>query len=134
VVSATLLATQAEKDDGRLYAAVYERLAPTLGHLPSTTDTPRTGPRLPRRRLSAEAAAARRRLLAEGPLARHLSPQLLEGLRDPGFEPDPDLRLGIEGVCLLHSWWQRYRDLLAPVEASDLAGTRLSPGASPADD
>jgi len=120
VVRAALTITQTERDDGRLYAATFERLGPALGRLPSTSDTPRTGPRLPRRWLSAEAGDARLRLLSDGPLARHLSPELLAGLRDPAFEPSPDLRLGIEGVCLLHSWWQRYRDLLRPVEVSDL--------------
>jgi len=132
VVRAALSASQAEKEDGRLFRAVFERLAPALGRLPSTSDTPRTGPRLPRRWLAGEAAEARLSLLSDGPLARHLSPELLAGLRDPGFEPSPDLRLGIEGVGLLHSWWRRYRDVLRPVDAADLAGAKLSPGPGPA--
>jgi hypothetical protein len=123
VACAALSASQDEKDDGRLYAAVFERLAPELGRLPSTTTTPRTGSRLPRRWRSPEAIEAQRRLLADGPLAPHLAPEVLAALDGAaGPEPSPDLRLGMEGVALLHSWWQRYRDILRPVDAAELAG------------
>ncbi|MEX2106798.1 MAG: hypothetical protein WD810_07855 [Solirubrobacterales bacterium] len=123
VVSAALSATQLEKDGGALYRAIFERLDPMAGRLPSTTDTPRSGPRLERRWRSQPALDAHRRLLAEGPLAEHLSPQLRAWLAAPdGVELSGDLRLGMEAVSLLHAWWRRYRDCLREVDASELSG------------
>ncbi|HEX5610202.1 MAG TPA: hypothetical protein VFX45_08935 [Solirubrobacterales bacterium] len=122
VVSALLSATQEEKRDSRLYSAVFERLAPQADGLPSTADTPRAGPRLPRRWLSTEALDAYRASLAEGPLAGHLAPQLRTWLADPASgELSGDLRLGMEAVSLLHAWWRRYRDVLREVDVADLA-------------
>jgi hypothetical protein len=123
VVSALLSATQLEKRGGRLYTAVFERLAPRAAHLPSTATTPRAGPRLPRRWLSAEALDAYRGSLADGPLAAHLSPELRDWLAEPASgELSPDLRMGMEAVSLLHAWWRRYREVLHEVDAADLAG------------
>jgi hypothetical protein len=123
VVSATLSTTTSAKAGGGLYEAIFERLAPPAGLLPSTTDTPRTGPRLPRRWRSAPALEAHRRLLGDGPLAPHLSPELRGWLAAPdGAEVPGDLRLGMESISLLHSWWQRYRDVLREADPGDLLG------------
>jgi hypothetical protein len=121
VVSATLSTTPGLKLDGRLYEAVFARLDPAAGRLPSTADTPRSGPRLPRRWRSAPALEAHRRLLAEGPLAAHLAPELRTWLAAPqDVELSGDLRLGMEAVSMLHAWWRRYRGCLREVDASDL--------------
>lgn len=123
VVSAALSMTPRQKLDGRLYEAIFERLAPEAGRLPSTADTPRSGPRLPRRWRSRFALEAHRRSLADGPLAAHLSPELRAWLAAPdGVEIAGDLRLGIESVSLLHAWWRRYRDCLREVDAGELRG------------
>ncbi len=123
VVCATLSASQREKDDGRLYEAIFARIAPDVGRLPSTTNTARSGPALPRRWRSQPALEMHRELLAEGPLAPHLSAELRAWLERPGGAELPgDLRLGMEGVSLLHSWWRRYRDLLSPTDATALRG------------
>lgn len=106
-----------------IYAALLERLDPELARLPTTSDTPRRPPHLPRRWRSPQALAMYRELLAEGPLAGHVSAGLRDWLCDPGDrELSGSLRLGMEGVALLHSWWRRYRDLLKPVDARDLVG------------
>lgn len=123
VVSAALSVTPQQKLDGRLYEAIFKRLAPEVGRLPSTNNTPRTGPRLPRRWRSRFALDAHRRSLADGPLAPHLSPELRAWLAAPdGVEMSGDLRLGIESIGMLHAWWRRYRDCLREVDADDLLG------------
>jgi hypothetical protein len=123
VVSAALSTTPQQKLDGRLYEAIFERLAPEAGRLPSTSDTPRSGPHLPRRWRSGFALEAHRRSLADGPLAGHLSTELRAWLTAPeGVELSGDLRLGIESISMLHAWWRRYRDCLHEVDAGDLRG------------
>lgn len=106
-----------------LSTAIQRVIDPGLASLPSTRDTPRGAPRLPRRWRSDPAVAAHRRLLAAGPLAPHISPDL-RGWLESGdrVELSPDLRLGMEAVSLLHSWWLRYRDHLREVDPSDLLG------------
>lgn len=67
--------------------------------------------------------AAHRERLARGPLAGLVAPGLrawLDG--SPRPELDPDLRLGLEGVSLLHAWWERYRGQLCEVDVKDLVG------------
>lgn len=120
---ATLSTSLEEKADARLYRRIFEILAPEVAALPSTADLPRKEPHLPRRWCSKPAAEAHRRLLLDGPLAPHLSPHLRSWTAGPvETEPDPHLRLGIEGVSLLHSWCRRYRDCLREVDPADLKG------------
>ncbi len=123
VVRASLGLDPGVKAGGTLYDAVFGLLAPAAAKLPSTADTPRRPPRLPRRWRSRFAVEAHRRSLADGPLAEHLSPELRAWLeRGEEVDPTPDLRLGIEGVSMLHAWWRRYRDVLREVDPADLRG------------
>lgn len=122
-VRAALSAPAAEKADGALYRAVFRIFSPRYADLPSTADTPRREPHLPRRWCSSAALEAHRRSLADGPLAAHLSPEMQAWLEGPGeVEPSPHLRLGMEAVSLLHAWWRRYRDFLRSVDPADLRG------------
>lgn len=121
VAMTALSATAQARDGDSLYAAVFDRLNPAVGRLPSTSDTPRRAPSLARRWRSAPALEMHRRNLADGPFARHLSPELRDWLNAPnGRELSPDLRLGMEALSLLHSWWRRYRDRLHEVDPTDL--------------
>ncbi len=120
---ATLSATGAARADDGLYRATFEALAPAVGRLPSTTDTPRPVPHRPRLWCADPAVAAHRERLAHGPLAGLVAPELTAWLDDsprPGL--DPDLRMGLEGISLLHAWWQRYRGQLREVDVKDLVG------------
>ena len=120
---ATLSTSLEEKADARLYRRIFEILSPKVATLPSTADVPRKEPRLPRRWCSRPAVEAHRRSLLDGPLTPHLSPQLQAWIAGPiEAEPDRHLRLGIEGVNLLHAWCRRYRDCLQEVDPSDLKG------------
>lgn len=123
VATAILSVASTEKTDRRLQTAIQRRLAAPLAGMPSTNDTPRRAPRLPRRWRSQPAAEMHRDLLGDGPLAPYVSPNLREWLSDPQRgELSPDLRLGMEAVSLLHSWWRRYRDRLREVDPADLLG------------
>ena len=121
-VTAALMVSPEEKSDGPMYRSVFRRFAPGAAELPATAETARQQPHLPRRWRSAPALAAHRQRLEDGPLAPHLSPQLLAWLDKPDGELGGDLRLGMEGVSLLHAWWQRYRDCLREVDPADLLG------------
>jgi len=110
------------KGEGLLYRSIFRRLASEAAEFPSTAEAPRQPPHLPRRWRSAPALAAHRTRLEDGPLAPHLSPQLLAWLENPESELEGDLRLGMESVSLLHAWWQHYRDCLHEVDAGDLLG------------
>lgn len=123
VVVAALEAAPEEKVGGHLYDAVVERLGAPGGMLPSTTNTPRRKVHLPRRWCSRQALDGHRRLLADGPLAGHVSTELLDWLDAPdGIELSGDLRLGMEAVSMFHAWWRRYRGILREVDARDLLG------------
>jgi hypothetical protein len=120
---ASFSATEAAARDDGLYAAAFEALAPEIGRMPSTTTSPRPPGGRVRLWLSEPAVAAHRERLAEGPLAGVLAPELRAWLDTADrSEPGPDLRLGLEGVSLLHSWWARYRDVLREVDVRDLTG------------
>lgn len=109
------------KRGGHLYPAVLGRLNPRVAALPATTDSQRTRLRLDRRWCSDAAVASYRGLLAEGPLAAQLAPELRAWLTAPERgELDGHLRMGLEAVALLHAWWRRYRDRLGDVDAADL--------------
>jgi hypothetical protein len=120
---ATLEARPHDKLDGGLYDEVFKRLGPAAGLLPSTTGARRQAPHLPRRWRSTQAISAYKQILAEGPLASYVAPDLLGWLEAPeGVELSGDLRMGMETVGMLHAWWHRYRDILAEVDPSDLLG------------
>lgn len=122
MAAAALEAAPSEKIGGSLYQQVLARLSPA-GALPSTTGAARNPPHLPRRWRSEAALAAHRRAIADGPLAPYVSPDLHEWLAAPeGVELPGDLRLGMESIGLLHSWWHRYRDCLREVDPTDLLG------------
>jgi hypothetical protein len=123
VARAALSATSEAREDDGLYRHVFDHLNPEVGALPSTSDTPRRPPHLPRLWRSEPALAMHRELLADGPLASHLSADLQKWLESPQRgELSPDLRLGMEAISLFHSWCRRYRDVLAPVDPADLPG------------
>lgn len=122
-VRAALSLAGAEKDGGRFYHAVFERLDPKVAELPSTAEAPRQPPHLPRRWCSPVATKAHRSSLLDGPLTPHLAPELRAWIEGPAdAEPVGDLRLGVESIHLLHSWWRRYRDWLRDVDPTDLRG------------
>jgi hypothetical protein len=109
------------KRGGHLYPAVLERLAPRIAGLPSTTGSDRSPPTLPRRWCSEPAVAAYRELIAEGPLAGRVSPELRAWLETPTRgELGGHLRMGLESVALLHAWWRRYRNRLGDVDVGEL--------------
>lgn len=109
------------KFGGAAFKAVFEILDPAVATLPSTADVPRKQPHLPRRWCSPAGFEHYRRSLRDGPLAPHLSAELRDWIDGGGAgEPDHHLRLGIEGVSLLHAWWRRYRDCLREVDPGDL--------------
>ncbi|HEU5142528.1 MAG TPA: hypothetical protein VFU04_05160, partial [Solirubrobacterales bacterium] len=123
VARAALSASYEAAAGAALYAAVFDLLHPEVGRLPSTTDTPRRPPHLQRRWCSQPAVEMHRELLADGPLAAHVSPGLREWIVSPERgELSPDLRLGMEAISLFHSWCRRYGDLLKPVDVSELGG------------
>lgn len=123
VARAALSATPEARDEDALYAHVFNRLNPEVGALPSTSDTPRRPPRLPRLWRSEPALAMHRELLGDGPLAPHVSTDLRRWLESPQRgELSPDLRIGMEAISLFHSWCRRYRDVLKPIDVADLRG------------
>lgn len=114
-------ATEAAARDDGLYAAAFDALAPEIGRMPSTTTFPRPPASRVRLWRSDPAVAAHRERVSDGPLAGVLAPELRAWLDDPDRgDPGPDLRLGLEGVSLLHSWWARYRDVLRDVDVREL--------------
>ncbi len=119
-VAALATTPEARADDG-LYAAVFELLNRRVGALPSTSDTPRRPPRLPRRWCSAPAVNAHRERIAAGPLGAHISPELRAWLRAPqDTELSADLRLGMEAISLFHDWCDLYRDRLGEIDVGEL--------------
>ncbi len=122
VAQALLAVSSADKVDAAMYRAIFDRL-PAAARLPSTSDTARRSPRLPRRWCSEPAIELHRRSLAEGPLSDHISTQLQAWLAMPERGELPaDLRMGMEAVSLFHAWWRRYRGCLGEVDASALRG------------
>ncbi len=123
VATALLSVPSAVKRESSMHAAIQAIVAPRLSSMPSTGDTPRRPPTLPRRWCSEPALEMHRDLLEKGPLAPHLSPALLDWLRDPGRgELSPHLRLGMEAISLFHAWCDRHRKLLREPNPSDLLG------------
>lgn len=123
VATALLSMPSAVKHEHSIHPLIQAHLAPQLDGLPSTGNTPRTPPTLPRRWRSPQARAMYLARIEHGPLAPHLAPQLLAWLRapEPG-ELSGHLRLGMEAVSLFHSWCERYRDRLRDVNPADLLG------------
>ena len=122
-VRAALSLPGAAKDGGAFYRAVFELLDPKVASLPSTAEAPRQPPHLPRRWCSPATLEAHKSSLLDGPLAPHLSPELMAWIEGPAdAEPIGDLRLGVESIHLLHSWWHRYREWLQDVDPADLGG------------
>lgn len=123
VATALLSVPSAGKRERRLQRMLQDRLMPEVGHLPSTGDTARDAPHLPRRWRSEPAVAAHADRLEDGPLSPFLAPELRAWLSDPARgELSPSLRLGMEAASLLHSWWRRYREHLHEVDPRDLLG------------
>ena len=122
-VMTSLAATQEAREGDGLYVATMQALNPEVARLPSTAHTPRRPPHLPQVWCADPAVAAHRRRIARGPLAGLVAPELRNWLRSsPRADLSPDLRLGMEGISLLHSWWWRYRDRLNEVDVRDLTG------------
>lgn len=120
VATALLSVSSAAKREGSMHAAIQAHLAPQLIGMPTTGDTPRTAPTLPRRWRSGPALAMHREQLENGPLTPHVAPELLAWLRHPEGELSPHLRLGMEAVSLFHSWCRRYGDRLGKIDPDDL--------------
>ncbi len=124
VVSPILAVSPEEKRYRTMLTALQRRLMPQLAKMESTNDVLRPEQRtLPRRWCSDAAIAGHRRLLADGPLAEHVSPHLTAWLEDPSRgQISPHLRAGMETVSFFHDWWRRYRDVLRDSDATALRG------------
>jgi hypothetical protein len=122
VAAALLSVSSAEKHGRSMHAAIQAHIAPQLAEMPTTGNTPRTPPTLPRRWRSEPALAMHRRYLSEGPLTPHIAPELSAWLERPEGELSSHLRLGMEAISLFHAWWQRYRNRLREVDPGDLLG------------
>lgn len=120
VATVLLSVPSAEKREGSMHAAIQAHLAPRLNGMPSTSDTARTPPVLPRRWRSEPALAMHREYLVDGPLTPYLAPELQGWLRRPEGELSGHLRLGMEAVSLFHAWWARYRHRLREVDPGEL--------------
>jgi hypothetical protein len=116
VVTALLETRPLQKFNARIYRALFDKVNPTVGELPSTHDR-RSSPAITRLRrgLSLPAVRGYEQVLAGGPMERMLSDDvrdrlasgtLAEGLTEPTFHR------GVLAVTLLHLWHERYRDRL----------------------
>ena len=124
VATVALSMTPRAKYGGRAYTAIYERLAPEVGRLPSTGDSIRQPAHLPVRWRSQPAIHAYRHRLDDGPLAAHVAPELRSWIESPAPGPlNAHLRLGLEGITLFHEWCDRYRDRLEDFSVADLLST-----------
>jgi len=123
VVSAILAVSPEDKRYRRMLTALQRQLVPALAEMESTNDVLRPEQRtLPRRWRSEVAIDGHHRLVADGPLAEHVSPQLTAWLADPQGEMSPHLRAGMEVVSFFHDWWHLYRGVLRDSDASALLG------------
>jgi hypothetical protein len=124
VVSPILAVPAEEKQYRTMLTALQRQLMPRLAELESTNDVLRAEQRtLPRRWCSEVAIEGHRRLVADGPLAEHVSPQLTAWLGDPArAEISPHLRAGMEVVSFFHDWWRLYGGLVRDSDASALLG------------
>jgi asparagine synthase len=123
-VVAPILAVSPEAKRYRtMLTALQRQLLPSLAEMESTNDVLRPERRtLPRRWRSEVAIEGHRRLVADGPLAEHVSPQLTAWLEDPRGEMSPHLRAGMEAVSFFHHWWGLYRGVLRDGDARALLG------------
>lgn len=124
VVSPILAVSVEEKRYRRMLTALQRQLLPRLAEMESTNDVLRPERRtLPRRWCSQVAVEGHRRLVADGPLAEHVSPQLTTWLEGPGRgEISPHLRAGMEVVSFFHDWWHLYGGLVKDGDARALLG------------
>jgi hypothetical protein len=135
VALACLATRPVEKFDTRIYRAMFAKLNPAVGELPSTHDElPTPAVTRERRGLSADAVRGYEKALTDGPLDRALSAEvrghLARGTLGEALA-DPTLYRGVLAISLLHLWHERYSDRLAdgdPLEQLDVAlpgaGTR----------
>ena len=117
VASALLETRPSEKFHARIYGALFRRVNPTVGELPSTHDR-RSPPAItfPQRGLSTAAVGGYERVLTSGPMERLLSGEVRRHLADGTLGQgltDRTLHRGVLAVTLLHLWHERYRDRLA---------------------
>ena len=107
-----------EKFHTRIYRALFAKVNPTVGALPSTHDElPAPAiTREPARTLRRGRPRAMRRCSPSGPLEPILSPEvrghLAEGTLGQALA-DPTLHRGVLAISLFHLWHERYRDRLA---------------------
>jgi Asparagine synthase len=135
-VAAALLATRpSEKFHAGVYRALFAKVNPMVGELPSTHDgrSPTVITR-PQRGLSTAAVHGYERLLTNGPMERFLSGEVRGHLADGTLGEslaDRTLYRGVLAVTLLHLWHERYRDRLAGDDPLDeLAPARPGRGGS----
>ena len=134
-VAAALLETRpSEKFHARTYRALFAKVNPIVGELPSTHDG-RSPPVItrPQRGLSTAAVHGYERVLANGPMERLLSGEVKRHLADGTLGEglaERTLYRGVLAVTLLHLWHERYRDRLASDDPLDeLALARPGRGA-----
>jgi asparagine synthase len=127
-VAVACLATRPlEKFHTRIYKALFAKLNPAVGALPSThDDLPAPAITRDRRGLSADAVRGYEKVLTGGPLEPALSAEvrghLTQGTLGEALA-DPTLHRGMLGISLFHLWHERYRDRLAnddPLEELNL--------------
>jgi asparagine synthase len=134
VALACLATRPLEKFHTRIYGAMFAKLNPEVGRLPSTHDE-LSVPAITRarRRLSATAVRGYEQVLAGGPLERALSAEVRGHLADGTLGEalaDPVLHRGVLAVSLFHLWHERYHSRLAGGDPLDALGLAL-PGRAP---
>src|SRR5256885_15402608 len=132
VAVACLATDPAAKFHAGIYGAMFAKLNPTVGGLPSTHDRfPAPPITRDRRSLSPAAVAGYEAVLTDGPLERALSAELRGHLADRTLGEaltDPTLHRGVLAVSLFHLWHERYRDRLAGDDPLDKLSLTLPGG------
>lgn len=123
VARACLAITFESKRGGSLYEALFDRIDPGLGRMPSTSrrDAPPGAP-IPRRNRSAEIAESILEAVESGPLAPWIKPRAMQRLTRHHRGRDPRADRAAIGVMTFHGWCDRYRQVLGEVDVEDGVG------------
>lgn len=126
-VAEALLAVRPEdKNDKRLYAAVFDALGADVAAIPfSSEGAGATFEEVPRRRISPPALAGYHQIVGGGPLRHHLSGRLRGWLKGEQAVPPGGRQAmnGLEKPVAFHLWLQCYGDRLRPFSIAEALGT-----------
>ena len=121
VAAAALAVDPASKFDRSMRRAILELINPEVARIPKNSDASLGARPVARRRLDPAVLAGYRDLVADGPLARYLPPDvapLLEGGAPSGAARPRRLWRAIDGVVTCHLWLRRYGGI---VDGRDVA-------------